>query len=128
MTKQVKRGEVYYADLSPVVGAEQGGVRPVVIIQNDRGNRNSPTVIVAPITTKVQKIALLTHVQLARSSTALPHDSLALLEQLRTIDKSRLQNRLTKLPAAEQAAVDRALALSVGLAPLKGIDKPGESL
>jgi mRNA interferase MazF len=120
MTKQVKRGEVYYADLSPVVGAEQGGVRPVVIIQNDRGNRNSPTVIVAPITTKVQKATLPTHVRLTRSSTALPHDSLALLEQLRTIDKSRLQNRLTKLPAAEQAAVDRALALSVGLLSLNG--------
>lgn len=128
MIKQVKRGEVYYADLSPVVGSEQGGVRPVVVVQNDRGNRYSPTVIVAPITAQVQKTLLPTHVRLTQSSIGLPHDSLILLEQLRTIDKSRLQDRLTRLTAAEQAAVDRALALSVGLVSLPGIDKSGESL
>lgn len=118
MTKQVRRGEVYYADLSPVIGSGQGGVRPVVIIQNNRGNRYSPTVIVAPITARMQKAILPTHVRLEHST--LPHDSLVLLEQLRTIDKSRLQDRLTKLDTNEQAAVDRALARSVGLKFLDG--------
>lgn len=118
MVKQVKRGEVYYVDLSPVIGSEQGGVRPVVIIQNDRGNRYSPTVIVAPITARMEKTILPTHVRLARPT--LSHDSQVLLEQLRTIDKSRLQDRLTKLDGPEQAAVDRALARSVGLKSLDG--------
>ncbi|WP_267202144.1 type II toxin-antitoxin system PemK/MazF family toxin [Limosilactobacillus kribbianus] len=128
MKKQIQRGDVYYADLSPVVGSEQGGVRPVVILQNDRGNRYSPTVIVAAITTQGQKHALPTHVRLPKEETGLAHDSVVLVEQLRTLDKQRLQNKLTTLGTKRMQAVDRALAVSVGLAPIGSIDKKAQKL
>lgn len=115
MRKQVKRGEIYYADLSPVVGSEQGGVRPVVILQNDVGNHYSPTVIVAAITTQVQKNNLPTHVLLASDETSLAHNSMILLEQVRTIDKQRLQDRIAQLRAPRMRQVDRALKVSLGL-------------
>ncbi|MCH3922016.1 type II toxin-antitoxin system PemK/MazF family toxin [Limosilactobacillus sp.] len=128
MEKQIWRGDVYYADLSPVVGSEQGGVRPVVILQNDRGNRYSPTVIVAAITAQDQKHPLPTHVRLPKEETGLAHDSVVLVEQLRTIDKQRLQDRLTTLSAKRMRAVDHALAVSVGLTPLGPIDKKAQKL
>lgn len=112
---RVKRGEIYYADLSPVVGSEQGGVRPVLILQNDVGNHYSPTVIVAAITTQVQKNNLPTHVLLTREETPLAHDSIILLEQVRTIDKRRLQDRITQLKASRMKQIDRALRVSLGL-------------
>ena len=128
MKKQIRRGDVYYADLSPVVGCEQGGVRPVVVLQNNRGNRYSPTVVVAAITTRSQKHALPTHVRLPREETGLAHDSIILVEQLRTVDKKRLQNRLTTLDAERMQKVDRALAVSVGLTSLEQIDKQKQKL
>lgn len=113
--KLVKRGEIYYADLSPVIGSEQGGVRPVLILQNDVGNHYSPTVIVAAITTQVQKNNLPTHVLLNKSETPLAHDSMILLEQVRTIDKQRLQDRITQVKPSRMKQVDRALKVSLGL-------------
>lgn len=115
MINYVRRGEIYYANLSPVTGSEQGGVRPVVILQNDCGNRHSPTVIVAAITTQQQKSALPTHVFLPKTETGLAHDSVALLEQVRTLDKHRLQNRLTALQPARMRQIDQAAAISLGL-------------
>ncbi|MBD5805594.1 type II toxin-antitoxin system PemK/MazF family toxin [Lactobacillus sp. 0.1XD8-4] len=116
MTKRkVKRGDIYYADLSPVVGSEQGGVRPVLILQNDVGNHYSPTVIIAAITAQMQKKKMPTHVQLKGKSLPLTHDSVILLEQLRTIDKQRLKDRIAHLSPATMEKVDRALTISVGL-------------
>lgn len=115
LRKKVKRGEVYYADLSPVVGSEQGGVRPVLVLQNDVGNHYSPTVIVAAITTQVQKNKLPTHVLLNKDETPLAHDSVILLEQVRTIDKQRLQDRITRVKDTRMKEVDRALKISLGL-------------
>lgn len=111
----VKRGEIYYADLSPVIGSEQGGVRPVLVIQNDVGNRHSPTVIVAAITTQVQKRRLPTHVKLNTHAVPIAHNSVVLLEQLRTIDKQRLQDRIASLNSERMQQVDHALKVSVGL-------------
>lgn len=113
--KTVKRGEIYYSDLSPVVGSEQGGVRPVLVLQNDIGNRYSPTVIVAAITTQVQKSKLPTHVWLPKEETPLTHDSVILLEQVRTIDKQRLQDRVSRVRPARMKEVDHALKISFGL-------------
>lgn len=110
----VKRGELYFADLSPVVGSEQGGVRPVLVLQNNVGNYYSPTVIVAAVTTQLQKRPLPTHVCLPKG-LILSHDSVVLLEQLRTIDKHRLQDRLAILDDQTMVAVDRALKISLGL-------------
>lgn len=111
----VKRGEIYFADLSPVVGSEQGGVRPVLIIQNDIGNRFSPTVIVAAITAQIQKAKLPTHVEIKADKHGLERDSVILLEQIRTLDKQRLTDRITKLDDEMMRKVDRALEISLGL-------------
>lgn len=113
--ERVRRGEIYFADLSPVVGSEQGGVRPVLILQNDVGNQHSPTVIVAAITTRVQKKRLPTHVLLTKTETPLAHNSVILLEQVRTIDKQRLQDRIAKIGPQRMKEVDRALKISLGL-------------
>ena len=111
----VKRGEIYYADLSPVVGSEQGGVRPVLIIQNDTGNRHSPTVIAAAITSQTGKAKLPTHIELAASCCGLPKDSVILLEQIRTLDKRRLRECMGKVDGAVMEKVDTAIAVSFGL-------------
>ena len=109
----IKRGEVYYADLSPVVGSEQGGVRPVLIVQNNIGNKYSPTVIAAAITSQVNKTRLPTHIELSLTS-GLPKDSVVLLEQIRTIDKSRLQDKIGELPEDTMKRVNNALMISLG--------------
>ena len=111
----VKRGDVFFADLSPVVGSEQGGTRPVLIIQNDIGNRFSPTVIIAAITAQIQKAKLPTHVEIDAKKYGFERDSVILLEQLRTIDKSRLTDRITQLDEALMEKVDISLAISLGL-------------
>lgn len=111
----VKRGDVYFADLSPVVGSEQGGVRPVLIIQNDIGNRFSPTVIVAAITAKIQKAKLPTHVEIDAKKYNIERDSVILLEQIRTIDKQRLTDKITNLDETMMSRVDEALKISLGL-------------
>ena len=111
----VKRGDVFFADLSPVVGSEQGGTRPVLIIQNDIGNRFSPTVIIAAITAQIQKAKLPTHVEINAKKYGFERDSVILLEQLRTIDKSRLTDRITQLDAQLMEKVDVALEISLGL-------------
>lgn len=111
----VKRGDVFYADLSPVVGSEQGGVRPVLVIQNDIGNRFSPTVIVAAITAQIQKAKLPTHVEIEAKVHGLDRDSVVLLEQIRTIDKQRLTDKITHLEEEMMRKVDDALLISVGL-------------
>lgn len=109
----VKRGEIYYADLSPVVGSEQGGIRPVLIVQNDVGNKYSPTVIAAAITSQMNKAKLPTHVEL-NESTGLQKNSVLLLEQLRTIDKTRLGTRVGSLNRETMSKVDSALMVSLG--------------
>ena len=111
----VRRGEIYYADLSPVVGSEQGGVRPVLIVQNDTGNRHSPTVIAAAITSQLGKAKLPTHIALAAQGSGLPRDSVILLEQLRTLDKKRLREKMGTLDEANMRRIDEALAVSFGL-------------
>ena len=111
----VKRGDIYYADLSPVVGSEQGGMRPVLIVQNDTGNRHSPTVIAAAITSQMGKARLPTHIQLQGQRVGLSRDSVILLEQIRTIDKSRLRERMGRLDENTMSAVDSAIAVSFGL-------------
>ena len=111
----VKRGDIYYADLSPVVGSEQGGMRPVLIVQNDTGNKNSPTVIAAAITSQTGKARLPTHIELDAQSVGLSRDSVILLEQIRTIDKSRLRERMGKLDDTTMTKVDNAIAVSFGL-------------
>ena len=111
----VKRGDIYYADLSPVVGSEQGGVRPVLIVQNDVGNKFSPTVIAAAITSQRDKSRLPTHIDLESSNCGLSRDSVVLLEQIRTIDKKRLKERMGNLDSGSMNKVDRALFISFGL-------------
>ena len=111
----VKRGDIFYADLSPVVGSEQGGVRPVLIIQNDLGTRYSPTVIAAAITSRLDKAKLPTHINVRAESGGLSKDSVVLLEQLRTLDKRRLRERMGNLTEAEMARVNGALSVSIGL-------------
>jgi mRNA interferase MazF len=111
----VKRGDVFFADLSPVVGSEQGGVRPVLVIQNDIGNRFSPTVIVAAITAQIQKAKLPTHVEIEAKKHGLEKDSVILLEQIRTIDKQRLTDKITHLDEELMRRVDEALQISLGL-------------
>lgn len=111
----VKRGDVYFADLSPVVGSEQGGVRPVLVIQNDIGNRFSPTVIVAAITAQIQKAKLPTHVEIDAKKYGFERDSVILLEQIRTIDKQRLTDKITHLDEVMMIRVDEALQISLGL-------------
>ena len=111
----VRRGDIYYADLSPVVGSEQGGMRPVLIIQNDTGNRHSPTVIAAAITSQTGKADLPTHISLAARSCGLTRDSVILLEQVRTLDKSRLRERMGRLDEPAMHQVDNAIDVSFGL-------------
>ncbi|HET7522490.1 MAG TPA: type II toxin-antitoxin system PemK/MazF family toxin [Bacillales bacterium] len=111
----VKRGDVYFADLSPVVGSEQGGVRPVLIIQNDIGNRFSPTVVVAAITAQIQKAKLPTHVEIDAKRYGFERDSVILLEQIRTIDKQRLTDKITHLDDEMMRHVEDALQISLGL-------------
>lgn len=111
----IRRGDIYYADLRPVVGSEQGGVRPVLVIQNDVGNRHSPTVICAAITSKMNKAKLPTHVELDSGRYALVKDSVVLLEQLRTIDKMRLKDKVCHLDADILKKVNRALEISLEL-------------
>ena len=111
----VKRGDVFYADLRPVVGSEQGGIRPVVIIQNDIGNRYSPTVICAAITSKINKAKMPTHVAIQANELELMRDSVVLLEQIRTIDKRRLKDRICHLTCESMERVDECLMISMGL-------------
>ena len=111
----MRRGDIYYADLSPVVGSEQGGMRPVLIIQNDTGNRHSPTVIAAAITSQTGKANLPSHISLAARSCGLTRDSVILLEQVRTLDKSRLRERMGRLDEPAMHQVDNAIAVSFGL-------------
>lgn len=110
----VKRGELYYADLSPVVGSEQGGIRPVLVVQNDVGNKYSPTVIAAAVTSKINKARLPTHIELNASTYGLIKDSVVLLEQIRTIDKRRLKERIGLLSPQTMSRVDDALLISLG--------------
>ncbi|WP_075619257.1 type II toxin-antitoxin system PemK/MazF family toxin [Paenisporosarcina indica] len=111
----VKRGDVFFADLSPVIGSEQGGTRPVLVIQNDIGNRFSPTVIIVAITSQIQKAKLPTHVEIDAKKYGFERDSVILLEQLRTIDKSRLTDKITQLDDVLMEEVDEALEISLGL-------------
>ncbi len=111
----VKRGDIYYADLSPVIGSEQGGVRPVLIVQNDVGNRYSPTVIAAAITSQQEKTSLPTHIKVNAEECGLARDSIILLEQVRTIDKTRLKEKMGALDMNNMDMVDRALSVSFGL-------------
>lgn len=111
----VRRGDIYYADLRPVIGSEQGGIRPVLIIQNDVGNKHSPTVICAAITSKMNKAKLPTHVQLDSNKYDIMKDSVILLEQLRTIDKKRLKDKICHLDREILRKVDQALLVSLEL-------------
>ena len=111
----VKRGDIYYADLSPVVGSEQGGIRPVLVIQNDVGNKYSPTVIAAAITSKINKAKMPTHIELSANEYGLNKDSVIFLEQIRTIDKRRLREKIGKLDELMMKSVDKALFISFGI-------------
>ncbi len=113
----IRRGDIYYADLSPVVGSEQGGVRPVLIIQNNVGNRFSPTVIAAAITSRNEKANLPTHIRLYADNSGLSKDSVVLLEQIRTLDKKRLKEKMGTLNSSDMYKVDEALSISFGLVP-----------
>ncbi len=115
MDLSVKRGDIFYADLSPVVGSEQGGVRPVLIIQNDTGNKHSPTVIAAAITSQTGKAKMPTHIELSAHQYGLPKNSLVLLEQIRTLDKRRLREKMGRLDDTLMDRVDNAIAVSFGL-------------
>ena len=110
----IKRGELYYADLSPVVGSEQGGIRPVLVVQNDVGNKYSPTVIAAAVTSKINKAKLHTHIELSSNSYGLQKDSVILLEQIRTLDKRRLKERIGELNESTMTRVDKAILISLG--------------
>ena len=112
---QIRRGDIFYADLSPVVGSEQGGLRPVLIVQNDVGNRYSPTVIAAAITSKLSKSKLPTHIDVYAERVGLQRDSVVLLEQMRTIDKQRLKEKMGHLDDDAMHAVDTAISVSLGL-------------
>ena len=111
----MRRGDVYYADLRPVVGSEQGGIRPVLIVQNDVGNRHSPTIICAAITSKMNKAKLPTHIELSAQRYHMVKDSVILLEQLRTIDKLRLKDKICHLDESIMQKVDKALMISLQL-------------
>ncbi len=113
--QQIKRGDIYYADLSPVVGSEQGGLRPVLVVQNNIGNKYSPTIIVAAITSQLTKAKLPTHIELSARAFPLPKDSVILFEQLRTIDKKRLKNYVGTLDDIIMKKASQALVISLGL-------------
>ena len=112
--QDIKRGDVFYADLSPVVGSEQGGCRPVLVIQNDVGNKFASTVIVAAITSQLTKAKIPTHIELSAQEYNLPKDSVVLLEQIRTIDKKRLQEKITELNVYKMKQVEKAILISLG--------------
>lgn len=114
----VKRGDIFYADLSPVIGSEQGGVRPVLVIQNNVGNKYSPTIIIAAITSQINKAKLPTHVEINAPEYGLPKDSVVLLEQIRTIDKKRLREKLGRFNNEMMDVIDKSLKVSVGLTDL----------
>ncbi|MGI6189402.1 MAG: type II toxin-antitoxin system PemK/MazF family toxin [Clostridiales bacterium] len=118
MIDMIRRGEIFYADLSPVIGSEQGGVRPVLIVQNDIGNKYSPTVIVAAITSQINKAKLPTHIEISAVEYGLPKDSVILLEQIRTIDKKRLKEKIGYLSSEIMEKVNEALQISFGLIDL----------
>ncbi len=121
----VRRGEIYYADLSPVVGSEQGGMRPVLIVQNDVGNKYSPTVIAAAITSQQNKAKLPTHIEVSGRSVGLSRNSVILLEQIRTLDKRRLKERMGALDTRLMQRVDDAIAVSFGLQSMARADMEG---
>ncbi len=121
MHTNIKRGDIFYADLSPVVGSEQGGLRPVLIVQNDVGNRYSPTVIAAAITSKLGKAKLPTHIDITGGDVGLSKDSVVLLEQIRTLDKKRLKEKMGHLSDPIMEQVNTAITVSFGL----GEDRPG---
>ena len=125
MNSQIRRGDIYYADLSPVVGSEQGGLRPVLIIQNDVGNKYSPTVIAAAITSRMSKTRLPTHIDIYASRAGLARDSVILLEQIRTLDKRRLRERMGHLDDEMMDRVNNAIAVSFGImtAPTVGYEE-----
>lgn len=112
--ERIKRGQIYYADLSPVVGSEQGGTRPVLIIQNDVGNQYSPTVIACAVTSQLTKAKLPTHIEVRQGQFGLPKDSVILLEQIRTLDKRRLKEKIGDVDATVMSRVDRAILVSLG--------------
>ncbi len=114
----IKRGDIYYADLSPVIGSEQGGVRPVLVVQNDIGNKYSPTVIAAAITSQINKAKLPTHIEISAQEYGLQKDSVILLEQIRTIDKKRLREKIGHLDDELMDRVNEALSISFGLADI----------
>ncbi len=118
----IKRGDIYYADLSPVVGSEQGGLRPVLIVQNDIGNRYSPTVIAAAITSRLGKTKLPTHIDLVGANAGLAKDSIILLEQIRTIDKRRLKEKMGHVDEGTMARVNNAIGVSFGLVRREDLD------
>jgi mRNA interferase MazF len=124
MLSKIKRGEMYYADLDPAIGSEQSGIRPVVIVSNDVGNRHSPTIIVAAITSQPKKKKLPTHCPLP-AENGLEHPSQVLLEQVRTLDKSRLQDYIGTLEESDMKGIGRALAVSMGLTDMKNTDGSG---
>ena len=111
----IRRGDIFYADLSPVIGSEQGGLRPVLIVQNDVGNKYSPTVIAAAITSKMGKAKLPTHIDVSAPSVGLAKDSVILLEQIRTLDKKRLREKMGNLPETDMTKINQALSVSIGL-------------
>ena len=115
MERTIERGDIYYAELNPVIGSEQGGTRPVLIISNDIGNKHSPTVIIAPITSSVKSKAKLPTHTAVRNFNGLDKSSVILLEQIRTIDKQRLKQYIGLLPGAMMARADKALAISISL-------------
>lgn len=112
---EISRGDIFYADLSPVVGSEQGGVRPVLVVQNDVGNKFSPTVIIAAITSQLSKAKLPTHIELNHAKYNLPKDSVVLLEQIRTLDKRRLKEKLSTIDHATMQQIDVAILVSLGI-------------
>ncbi len=112
--QEIKRGEIYFADLSPVVGSEQGGLRPVLVVQNNVGNKFSPTVIVACLTSKLSKAKIPTHIEVDAKTYNLPKDSVVLLEQIRTIDKKRLKEKLSFVDNFKMKEVDKAILVSLG--------------
>ncbi|KUG05107.1 programmed cell death toxin ydce [hydrocarbon metagenome] len=114
----IKRGEIYFAQLNPVVGSEQGGIRPVLVIQNDIGNQYSPTTIVLAITSQINKAKLPTHIELKADQYGLERDSVILAEQIRTIDKTRLKQRIAILDEEMMANIDQALEVSLGLSEM----------
>lgn len=120
----IKRGDIYYADLSPVIGSEQGGLRPVLIVQNDVGNKYSPTVIAAAITSKMSKAKLPTHIDVFASQVGLAKDSVILLEQIRTIDKKRLKEKMGHLDDSVMTEVNDAITVSFGLNEAPATDIP----